>query len=63
MRRNLFLIFFVFVTHITVSQTFDLSGRVINFRTKTPVEFAAVSIPESQLWGIADEKGDFSERR
>lgn len=60
MRRNLLIIFFIFITHIAVCQSYSFSGRVLDNRTRKPVGFASVSISNTQLWGIADENGSFA---
>ncbi len=37
-----------------------LSGRVLESSGKRPVPMAVVSIPSSEQWAVADEKGNFS---
>ena len=41
------------------AQDFTISGRVMDDQSKQPIEFAYVSLPESGLWAVTDDKGVF----
>lgn len=47
------------VVMMAEAQGLVLTGRVVDSRTKEPVEFASVLLTESNLWAITDEKGQF----
>jgi hypothetical protein len=44
---------------MAVPQYYTLSGKILNNRDKTPVEYASVSINDGGLWALTDEKGGF----
>jgi len=44
----------------TVFGQCTLSGKVLNDRTKTPVEYASVVVVDKELWAITNKEGMFS---
>jgi outer membrane cobalamin receptor len=60
-------LYFVFISVLFCTATVQtvlcqrtLSGKVINGKTKKPVEYASVVIADKELWAITDKKGEFS---
>ncbi|MDR2472105.1 MAG: TonB-dependent receptor [Tannerella sp.] len=49
----------LFVCHSAVCQ-FNISGRVLEEKTKQAVEYAAVVVAERELWAVTDDKGAFA---
>lgn len=61
MRRYIaFIILLLLTIDFAYSQTYTLSGTVLNEKSKKPIEFAVISIPDFELWTVADAKGNFS---
>ncbi len=42
------------------AQKFTVSGVVLNKETKDPVDMAVVNLPNSELWAVANDKGEFT---
>lgn len=59
MNRFIPLIIFVLCTVVAQSQNYTISGTVLNEKNKSAVEFAVVSLPDYDIWAVADEKGEF----
>ena len=45
------------------AQHYTLTGKVLDSRTKAPVDYAALLISASNLWAVTDEKGTFTVER
>lgn len=61
MIRFILFISFVFLMQCSVfGQHYSMRGRVLGQNTKIPVEFAIISMPDYELWAVADEKGEFT---
>lgn len=60
MKQFLFFTFFTAIVALNslYSQN-NVSGKVLVYNTKQPVEFAIVSIPEQGLWATTNENGEF----
>ncbi len=50
----------MFVFGHVSAQTFQFSGRVVDSRDQTPIQYAVVGFPELRAWGLSDENGDFA---
>ena len=42
------------------AQKFIVSGVVLNKETKEPVDMAVINLPNSELWAVANDKGEFT---
>lgn len=59
--RLLILSFFLLhVSFVVSAQDFSISGRVLDAKEHTPIEFAVVQIIESEQYAITDKNGKFS---
>ncbi len=58
-RTWLLLTFIICIVASAFCQKYTISGRVLNGRTNEPVSFAAVSLPNNELWAISNEQGVF----
>lgn len=52
------VVFALLFTFPAFSQ-YSISGKVLDSKTKKPIEFATVSIPLSSIWTTANAKGEF----
>ena len=60
LKRSRFILFGLFFVLNAHSQPgYTLSGKVLDVRTKLPVEFATVALNDEKLWAITNEKGEF----
>jgi len=58
--RNIFLLFLVFVSLVSFSQdTYYVSGKVTDSKTKEPLAFVNIVINNSQYGGTTDIDGKF----
>lgn len=57
MRRYLLSIFII-VSETLLAQT-PVSGKVLDFKTKLPIEYAVIYITEQGLWATTNEQGAF----
>lgn len=56
----LLYIFMIFLTTLPCAgQKYVVSGKIIDQKTKTPIEFALVYLPECSLWAVSDSIGNF----
>lgn len=64
MRVFVIFLFSLFVVlNPLYAQHYSLSGKVVNEKNlNQPVDFAAVMLPEQQLWATANDQGEFSIR-
>ncbi|MFV0591041.1 MAG: TonB-dependent receptor [Draconibacterium sp.] len=60
MRLLILLILSLLVSPIAFAQDFTLSGRVLDAKEQSPIEFAVVQITESEQYAITDTDGRFS---
>jgi len=56
--RLLLTLFISFAVQNVFCQ-YSLSGRILEEKTKKPIEYASVSIDDNELWAITNEKGEF----
>lgn len=42
------------------AQKFTISGVVLNKETNKPIDMAVVNLPNSELWAVANDKGEFT---
>lgn len=59
-RRVILALILALLSTSLSAQGSRLSGRVLESSGKRPVPMAVVSIPSSEQWAVADEKGNFS---
>ncbi len=62
-RKITTIVFICFATILFAQKTqkrYNLQGTVIDSRSKEPIEFAVVSIPEINYWATTNEKGEFT---
>lgn len=59
MKRLLTILSLLFIASTIYSQSFTLAGKVIDRKSKTPIEFSTIVIVDKELWTVADEKGEF----
>ncbi|WP_080905477.1 carboxypeptidase-like regulatory domain-containing protein [Parabacteroides sp. Marseille-P3160] len=63
MKRGIFLCIFLFSVILSVfSQSYTVSGKVLEEKRHTPVEYALVSIPEKEITVMTNDKGNFTIR-
>lgn len=58
-----YIIFFLLILSSiqpAICQHYSISGRVIDNKSKVPMEFVTVYLPENTLWAITNEKGAFT---
>ncbi|MGC3979232.1 MAG: carboxypeptidase-like regulatory domain-containing protein [Paludibacteraceae bacterium] len=55
---RLFLFLLTIFPSLLYSQS-SISGKVLNQKTSTPVEYAIIAIPDQELWAITDKDGEF----
>ena len=60
MRRILLALLAVLLWIPAFSQSFTLSGQILEKGSGAPVEFATVVLPDRELWAVADAQGRFS---
>ena len=60
-RIFILLLFLVCTGFQSISaKDYTFSGRILQNKGKTPVEFATVYLPQNTLWAITNEKGEFT---
>ncbi|MDR2806340.1 MAG: carboxypeptidase-like regulatory domain-containing protein, partial [Dysgonamonadaceae bacterium] len=37
----------------------SISGKILDEKTRQPVEYASITIADRELWAISNEKGEF----
>lgn len=42
------------------AQKFTISGVVLNKETNKPIDMAVINLPNSELWAVANDKGEFT---
>ncbi len=58
-RSFLFLLLLIGITLSATGQKHTLSGKVVSARDYRPVEFSTVFLPQSELWAVTNDKGEF----
>lgn len=53
------LIALLLLPFIAAAQGVVVSGKVIEMKTKKPVDMAVISLPNSELWAVANAEGEF----
>lgn len=56
--RVIFIFIFIFSSFTAFCQH-TLSGKVLEEKTGTPIEYASVVLAENELWSVSTEKGEF----
>jgi len=52
------VLLFIITFHSALCQ-YSLSGKILNVKTKAPVEYAFIEIADRDQWAVADNKGEF----
>lgn len=61
MRRYIIFIFFAFYSVFsTFSQNYTITGKVLDYATQEPIEFANIALPANSLWAVSDKDGSFT---
>lgn len=53
------IVFYLFSLANILAQNIQLSGIIVDNKTKKPIEFATIVIKEQGLWGVSNTKGVF----
>ncbi|MDO4163996.1 MAG: TonB-dependent receptor [Bacteroides sp.] len=56
----LLILFLIGFIHSGFCQQYTVTGRIIDEKSKKPMEFVSVFLLENELWAISDEKGTFT---
>ena len=59
MNHRLLLAFLICFTAQNAFCQYSVSGRILEEKTKNPIEYASVVIDGNELWSITNEKGEF----
>lgn len=59
MKRVVVSTLLIFFCLSAFAQKFIFSGKVLTEGSKPPIEFATVVMTDKELWGVANEKGEF----
>lgn len=54
-----YLSFIICSIYSAYGQQYSISGKVLNTRTKTPIDYATVTLADNEIWNTTDEKGNF----
>ncbi len=60
MRSFLFFTMILFSGHTLCAQYYSISGKIIDSKENTPIEFAVIQITETEQYAISNKEGAFS---